>query len=66
MELTPRELEVLRLLAKGKSNPEIAAVLYIVEGTVKAHVNNIFHKLMVTDRTQAVTVALKRGILHME
>jgi DNA-binding NarL/FixJ family response regulator len=65
-ELTPREIEVLRLMAEGKTNQEIAAALFIVEGTVKAHITNILGKLMVSDRTQAVTAALKRGILHLE
>lgn len=64
--LTARELEVLRLLAQGKSNGEIGAVLFITEGTVKAHVNNILNKLGANDRTQAVTMALRRGIVRLE
>ncbi len=56
-ELTPRELEVLRLIAKGASNREIAKALYITEGTVKNHVTHIFHRLNLRDRTQAAIVA---------
>jgi DNA-binding NarL/FixJ family response regulator len=65
-ELTPRELEVLRLIVEGKSNKEIAAELSVAEGTVKIHINNILSKLGVSDRTQAATFALQRGIIHME
>lgn len=65
-ELTPRELEVLRLIVKGKSNKEIAAALFVTEGTVKIHVNNLLSKLGVSDRTQAVTAALQRGIVHLD
>lgn len=65
-ELTDRELDVLRLIAEGKSNREIGADLFITEGTVKAHVNNILSKLAVKDRTQAVTTALKRGLVVLE
>jgi len=64
-ELTHRELDVLRLLMAGKSNKEIAAALFISEGTVKTHVNNILGKLGVSDRTQAVTTALKRGLVSL-
>jgi two-component system NarL family response regulator len=64
-ELTPRELEVLRLIVEGKSNKEIAAGLSITEGTVKIHINNILSKLGVSDRTQAATFALQRGIIHL-
>ena len=63
--LTERELEVLQLVAQGKSNQEIANTFFIVEGTVKSHVNSIFYKLGVTDRTQAVVTALKRGIIRL-
>jgi two-component system, NarL family, response regulator len=63
--LTTREIEVLRLMAEGKSNKEIGAALFISEGTVKTHVNNIHEKLSVSDRTEAVIVALKRGIIHL-
>jgi two-component system NarL family response regulator len=64
-ELTARESEVLNLIVHGKSNKEIGHELGISEGTVKSHVNNILDKLDVTDRTQAVSVALKRGIVHL-
>ncbi len=64
-ELSDRELEVLRLMATGKSNLEISAVLSIAEGTVKFHVKNILSKLAVGDRTQAMIVALKRGIITL-
>jgi two-component system NarL family response regulator len=64
--LTPRELEVLRLMVAGHSNQEIGQILSITEGTVKAHVNSILSKLDVNDRTQAVTTALKRGIVRLE
>jgi DNA-binding NarL/FixJ family response regulator len=63
--LTTREIEVLRLMAEGKSNKEIGAALFISEGTVKTHVNSIHEKLSVSDRTEAVIVALKRGIIHL-
>jgi two-component system, NarL family, response regulator len=65
-ELTAREFEVLKLITNGKSNKQIGDDLGISEGTVKSHVNNILDKLGVTDRTQAVSVALKRGIVHLE
>ena len=65
-QLTPRELEVLRGIVAGQSNKEIGAALSIGEGTVKAHVNNILGKLGVNDRTQAVTTALQRGIVHLD
>ena len=64
-ELTDRELEVLGLIAAGKSNKEIGAALNITEGTVKAHVNNILGKLGVSDRTHAVITALRRGIVQL-
>ena len=63
--LTRREIEVLQLMAEGKSNKEIGAALFISEGTVKTHVNSIHEKLSVSDRTEAVIVALKRGIIHL-
>jgi DNA-binding NarL/FixJ family response regulator len=63
--LSPREIEVLRLIAAGKTNKEIASALFISEGTVKTHVNSIHEKLGVRDRTEAVMTALRRGILHM-
>jgi two-component system NarL family response regulator len=64
--LSSRELDVLRLLVGGKRNREIAAVLDITEGTVKLHVSNILGKLAVADRTEAVTVALQRGIIQLQ
>lgn len=64
-ELSDRELEVLRLMAAGKSNLEISDALSIAEGTVKFHVKNILSKLGVGDRTQAMIVALKRGIITL-
>ncbi len=64
-ELSERELEVLRLLAQGMSNADIATALGIGEGTVKSHVNRILNKLDVSDRTQAVIVAVKRGIVSL-
>ena len=65
-DLTPREREVLQLIAKGMSNHEIGNALFISEGTVKGHVVNLLEKLEAHDRTQAVTNALKRGIIHIE
>src|SRR5579883_462013 len=63
--LSERELAVLRAMAQGMSNAEIAAALSIGEGTVKSHVNRILSKLDVNDRTQAVIVAVKRGIVNL-
>jgi DNA-binding NarL/FixJ family response regulator len=63
--LSTREIEVLRLVAAGKTNKEIASALFISEGTVKTHVNSIHEKLGVRDRTEAVMTALRRGILHL-
>lgn len=65
-ELSSRELDVLRLIAQGMSNKEIASSLGIAEGTVKAHMTNIFMKLGAADRTQAITIAMKRQILQLE
>ena len=65
-ELTPRELEVLKLLARGGTNKDLAAALSITEGTVKGHVNNILGKLGVTDRTMAAAAALQRGIIRFD
>jgi two-component system NarL family response regulator len=64
-ELSPRELEVLKLMAKGRSNKEIGESLGISEATVKWHVNIIFSRLNVRDRTEATVVALQRGIVHL-
>ncbi len=63
--LTARELEVLKCIVGGKSNREIGTELTISEATVKTHINNILGKLGVTDRTQAATSALQRGIVHL-
>jgi DNA-binding NarL/FixJ family response regulator len=62
-ELTRREVEVLRFVAHGLSNPDIGRRLFITEATVKSHLTRIFDKLEVADRTAAVTVAIARGVL---
>jgi DNA-binding NarL/FixJ family response regulator len=64
-ELTPRELMLLRLIVEGRSNKEIAAVVFISEATVKLHITHIFEKLGVHDRTQATTAAIHRGFVHL-
>lgn len=64
--LTERERDVLRLIVAGRSNKEIGSELNIAEGTVKVHVNSLLGKLGVQDRTQAVTEALRRGLVHLE
>ncbi len=64
-DLSDRELEVIRLMALGKSNHDISTDLNISESTVKFHINRILSKLGVSDRTQAVIVALKRGIANL-
>ncbi len=64
-QLSPRELDVLRLIVGGKRNKEIAGALDISEGTVKIHVSSILAKLGVFDRTEAVATALKRGIVQL-
>jgi DNA-binding NarL/FixJ family response regulator len=63
--LSPREIQVLSLISAGKRNKEIAAELSIAENTVKMHVRNILTKLQASDRTEAVTIALRRGIFHL-
>lgn len=63
--LTPREIEVLSLVARGLGNKEIGDVLGTAPGTVKAHVQSILGKLGAKDRTHAVTLALRRGIIHL-
>src|SRR5882724_6016278 len=63
--LSPREMDILRLIVKGLSNQEIADVLNITRGTVKWHVNIILRRLDVHDRTQAVVVAVQRGIVEI-
>jgi DNA-binding NarL/FixJ family response regulator len=65
-ELTRRELEVLEHIASGRTNREIGARLSISEDTVKAHLKNIFGKLGVSDRAQAMAVAVRRGIIRLE
>ncbi|HKO60791.1 MAG TPA: response regulator transcription factor [Pyrinomonadaceae bacterium] len=64
-DLTAREMEVLELIVSGQSNKEIGGSLNISEATVKSHINNILSKLGVTDRTQAATTALQRGLVHL-
>jgi two-component system NarL family response regulator len=64
-ELTPRELEVLRLLASGKPNKLNGADMTITEVTVKSHVQSVFKKLNVLSRTEAIAVANRRGLLHL-
>jgi DNA-binding NarL/FixJ family response regulator len=63
--LSPREIEVLQLVAKGKSNKEVGKALHISTATVKTHLIHIFDKLGVKDRTAAVTVSLEKGILSL-
>jgi two-component system NarL family response regulator len=65
-DLTQREIDVLELIAAGRSNREIGEQLSIAEGTVKAHVNSILAKLEAQDRTDAAMIALKRGIIRLE
>jgi DNA-binding NarL/FixJ family response regulator len=65
MHLSEREQQVLEFVAAGKSNKEIAAALEITEATVKGHMTNILGKLGVTDRTQAVITAIRRGLVHL-
>jgi two-component system, NarL family, response regulator len=64
--LTPRELEVLRLVADGLSNAQVAERIGRTEGTVKVHLKNILQKLDVKDRTEAVTTALRRGFIRLD
>jgi DNA-binding NarL/FixJ family response regulator len=63
--LSPRELEVLELIARGNANKEIAARLAVAEGTVKSHITRILAILRANDRTHAVTIGLKRGIIDL-
>ena len=63
--LTPREIEVLDRVKLGMRNKEIAATLHISEKTIQVHIKNLLFKLRVNDRTAAVNVALKRGIIHL-
>jgi DNA-binding NarL/FixJ family response regulator len=63
--LTPREVEVLSFVAQGLANKDIAARLGTASGTIKMHIQNILEKLGAADRTHAVTIAIRRGILHL-
>jgi two-component system NarL family response regulator len=65
-ELTSRELDVLEQIVHGKSNKEIGSELNIYQTTVKSHINSLLGKLCVTDRTQAATIAIQRGIVSIE
>jgi ATP/maltotriose-dependent transcriptional regulator MalT len=60
-----REREVLRLVARGASNREVARALFVSEATIKSHLINVYRKLGVTDRTAAVTAALERGLIAL-
>jgi two-component system NarL family response regulator len=64
--LTAREMEVLRVLVAGKSNKEIASVFRLTEGTIKVHVNHILQKLGASGRTEASSIALKRGLVRLD
>lgn len=64
--LTSREIEVIALISQGLRNKEVGAMLGITEGTVQIHVKNIFAKLGVNDRTGAVQVAVRRGLIHLK
>lgn len=65
-DLTPREFDVLEQIVHGKSNKEIAVELKVSEATVKTHINSLLSKLDVTDRTQAATAAIRRGLVPLE
>ena len=65
-ELSQREMDVLRLLIKGRSNKEIGSELYVTEDTIKAHLKTLFAKLNVRDRTEAAISAIRHGIVHLE
>ena len=64
--LTVRELEILKMLAKGPTNKEIAQALGISDNTVRNHVNSIIEKLEVSDRTEAATTAIQRGLITVD
>jgi two-component system NarL family response regulator len=64
-ELTEREMEILQLIVKGRSNKEISSALFIVEDTVKYHLKTLFSKLGVQDRTEAAISAVRHGIVHL-
>lgn len=65
-ELTQREKEVLELMVQGSSTAKLAETMNLSEGTIKFHINNIFQKLGVNDRAQAIVVALRRGIIRLD
>jgi DNA-binding NarL/FixJ family response regulator len=65
-ELSQREMEVLQLLIKGRSNKEIGSALFLCEDTVKAHLKTLFGKLKVQDRTEAAISAIRQGIVHFD
>jgi two-component system NarL family response regulator len=65
-DLSQREMEVLQLLIKGRSNKEIGTALFVTEDTVKAHLKTLFAKLNVRDRTEAAISAIRHGIVHLE
>jgi DNA-binding NarL/FixJ family response regulator len=64
--LTPRELDVLRLVSRGRTNKEIAVAIFVSEETVKSHMKGLFQKLNAHDRAEAVGIALQRGLLRLE
>ncbi len=64
-KLTAREIEILQQIAEGNRNRDIAEKLFISEGTVKVHIQHIMEKLGANDRTQAITIAVRRGIIHL-
>jgi two-component system NarL family response regulator len=66
VQLTPRELATLRLMADGRANKEIASTLGISERTVKTHLGHLFEKLGVTSRTEAIKIAMRRGLVRLE
>lgn len=64
--MSEREVEVLELIARGRSNKEIGTTLHITEDTVKRHITHVFAKLRVRDRAQAATEAVRRGLIRLE
>jgi|SRR5690625_3400307 len=64
--VTAREREIFEQIAQGRSNPAIASALHISENTVKTHIRNVYQKPGVNDRTEAVTTALRRGIIRLQ
>ncbi len=65
IQITAREFRVLHLIAEGKANKEIAETLGISDATVKAHITNLFDKLKVSSRTEAIIAAIKRGLFRV-